>query len=980
MSIKKLFEKNKQAITVGKFLKKTAPGNLGDGIESRIHLSESIQKMDTYTPPVDYSNPDNFVHYGSAARYYENAFNYIQNYYPYDGSGYDKTKFYNDLNPLEKYIFEEKYPVSTGFIVNGGVYGSVASNATGYYSASHQYLQIQGGPHSGTVYNSSSNRTSNLEFGGPSGSTVEFFLKKDSLTDSSTTSPNQVVLDVWNTVNSSSANYGRMRIEIRSGSAPALVDDRFYVTLMSGTGGFITASVPTTGGLSISDGKWHNYGFVFNTDLKPPTIDFYIDGKCIQTNITGASANVETISGPSAIIANIGALRTHPSGVISTSVYEGWGKLSASVDEFRFWKTKRTPEEIGRNWFTNVEGGSNKTDANVALGVYYKFNEGLTNINALDSITLDYSGRLSNGNYVGYSAGVRNTGSAINQLDLTSVREKGDPNVRSGTVGLSTIKEGMISSGSQYDYTNTANLINTMPGWIIEEDEKKLGELKSITQIMGSYLDTLHLQIGELSKLKTNRYLSGSITGSLNEFPFNDRLLDSYGLETPELFENIGVLGQLLQRDEQINFDQELVHIKNALYRNVYNNLNYIFKSKGNPKSIRNLIRCYGIGEDILSLNAYAYNNEYDFKTNYTPSVSTKKYIDFSGLKDQFSPEANVYQYYDATNSSSFGLMSGSSMVTASAYTIEFESYFPNQQNSGDLSYSPITMISSSMFGFHTPVDTSPTSTNLSWSSAATDMGFQVFAIKKPSEFAEVSAPPENVKDAYFAVLDRRGTTYLTTSVFQNVYDNSRWNFALSVKNNKWPYAEKVNGTAIDTSANAVNYELEFYGVNYDTDIKQNSFHHLETLTYETGSSTLTSAKRLYMGADRTDFTGAIQSYSDVKGTSLRFWNNYLPTGTIDLHGRDADSFGMIHPYRNAYTEYQSGSVPGVYIPNIQTLALNWDFANITASTSTGMFIVTDYSSGSTGNSYPSQYQGPVYSNLNLRQHTGRASFFHFRN
>lgn len=979
MSIKKLFEKNRQAITVSKYLKKTNPDDLGDGIESHIHLSASITKRNAYTPPVDYGDPKNFAHYGSAAKYYENAFNYIRDYYPYDGSGFEKTKFFNDLNPLEKYVLDEKYPHATGYIVNGSPYGSIASNSTGYYSSSHQYVHIQGGPHSGTIYSTGSYRTNNLEFGGVSGSTVEFFLKKDSPTISANNSKNQVILDVWNGAPSSSANYGRLRIEMRSGSSAADTDDRFYVTMMSGIYGFVTASVPFAGGLTISDGTWRNYGFVFNTDLKSPTIDFYVDGKCIETGITGSSGQISGVTAVSSALglaANLGALRTWPSGVISATPYEGYGKLSASLDEFRFWKTKRTAEEIGRNWFTNINGGADKYDSNLTLGVYYPFNEGITGITNVDKIVLDYSGRLSNGNYVGYTSDSRNSGSAINSLNLESVLERGDPIVRSGSSVLYDRKTEMISSGTQYDYTNTANLMNTLPGWIYEEDESAQGELRSITQIMGSYLDTLHVQISELAKLKQNRYLSGSITGSLNEFPYNDRLLDSYGLQTPEIFENIGALGQLLQRDEAINFDQELVSIKNALYRNVYNNLSLIFKAKGNPKSIRNLIRCYGIGENILSLNAYADNETYKLRTNYNPGVSTKKYVDFSGLTDRSSPEAVVYQYYDSSNPNSYGLISPAAAVTASAYTIEFEGYFPSRQNSRTLSYSPYTLVSSSMFGFHVPAVTSVTSTNLSWSAAAKDMGFQVYAVKKPSEYAEVITPEDLVKDAYFVVKDRRNNTYLTTSVFQNVYDNSRWNFALSVKNNKWPYAEKVNGTTIDTNVNTKNYVLEFYGVNYDTDIKRNYFYETASLTYETGSQTLVSAKRLYMGANRTDFTGTIVNYSDIKGTSLRYWNNYVPTGTIDLHGRDADSFGLLNPYRNAYTEYQSGSVPGVYVPNIQTLALDWNFANITASTSTGRFIVQDFSSGSVGSDYPSQYQGTTYSNLNLRQHTGRADFF----
>ena len=105
MSIKKLFEKNRQSTVVNKYLKNTNISTAGAGLESAGHLSESIKKRDTYIPPLDYSNPKNFVKYGSAEKYYKDALQYIADYYPYDGSGFEKVKFENDLNLFEKYIF-----------------------------------------------------------------------------------------------------------------------------------------------------------------------------------------------------------------------------------------------------------------------------------------------------------------------------------------------------------------------------------------------------------------------------------------------------------------------------------------------------------------------------------------------------------------------------------------------------------------------------------------------------------------------------------------------------------------------------------------------------------------------------------------------------------------------------------------------------------------------------------------------------------
>ena len=78
---------------------------------------------------------------------------------------------------------------------------------------------------------------------------------------------------------------------------------------------------------------------------------------------------------------------------------DGYGKLLwISLDEFRFWKTRRTAKQIGQHWFTQVGGGTN-TDLTLAtsastkysyenpadLGVYYKFNEGIINTSSINS-------------------------------------------------------------------------------------------------------------------------------------------------------------------------------------------------------------------------------------------------------------------------------------------------------------------------------------------------------------------------------------------------------------------------------------------------------------------------------------------------------------------------------------------------------------------------------------------------------------------
>ena len=244
---------------------------------------------------------------------------------------------------------------------------------------------------------------------------------------------------------------------------------------------------------------------------------------------------------------------------------------------------------------------------------------------------------------------------------------------------------------------------------------------------MASYLDTLYSQISELSQLKQMRYISGSATGSINEFPYNDRLLDSMGIQTPEIFENAGILERFFQRGEKVNYEQTITDIKNVIYKNIYANLPYILKSKGNEKSIRNFIRCLGVGEDIISLNVYANNQDFVLDSSYKAGSSAKKYVDFSGLLNEQDSYGSVYQYYNEENPNSIGIITGSNDLAQYAFTVESEFIFPDKSQANNLYHDLVTVNSASLFGFHSPLTASVTSSNLTWADYGKDHGLMVF-------------------------------------------------------------------------------------------------------------------------------------------------------------------------------------------------------------------------------------------------------------
>ena len=127
-------------------------------------------------------------------------------------------------------------------------------------------------------------------------------------------------------------------------------------------------------------------------------------------------------------------------------------------------------------------------------------------------------------------------------------------------------------------------MYHSLPTWVIEEDEEK-GEILNLTQILSSYLDTLHTQIAEMPRLQDVNYVSSS----QKAYPFSNRLLESSGMFAPEIFVDASVLEQIKQQSETEFYKEDLSEVKNLIYQNIYNNLVYIYKSKGTEKSFASL-------------------------------------------------------------------------------------------------------------------------------------------------------------------------------------------------------------------------------------------------------------------------------------------------------------------------------------------------------------------------------------------------------
>ena len=901
-------------------------------LESKENILVNYDRKETFIPNIDFSSASNFAKFGSAYEYYDKSIQRIYSEYPYDGSSKEKILFELSSSYLDKWVFDNRYPKTTGYVNFsypswGALNGSITSDGYGL-PASVEFIYSRGGLHtasagmagkplyktfdSSVTYDSAKDRTTTFRLNMSGGMTVEFWLKKDSFATNKT--EKEVILDLWNGAASSSAGYGRFTLEL-SGTANGT--DVFRATLQSGSTGFFNQSISpdtiTTGSLS----SWKHYAVSFLSASNSVTTKFYVDGQLSKTSQLG-SAGVNEVGG--LINGYIGALQTSPSG---STAAQFAGKLSASLDEFRFWKTARNSEQIFNNYYTNIGAGTNTDDSNLNLGLYYKFNEGITTHDPTDSTVLDYSGRIANGIWTGYVAGSRNTGSAIVSSSAAS-SETPDPIIYSTHPEVSSLIVELRNSGSLWDNQNTTLLYNRIPHWIRDEDEDSNKNLKFLLQIMSSYFDTVFAQITAIPKLKEKVYYGDSF----KPLPFSDRLLTERGITVPNLFVNRSLYENISNRDlNNVLYEKEIEQTKNLIYNNIYNNIEHILKAKGTEKSVRNMLRCFGVDDELVKLNVYTDGGTHYFRDNVKYTTINKNYINFNTVN---TFESSIYQTSSINNANTFVTGSRTALNEVfSAFTVEANMIAPFKLKRHEDNYFETNFVSSSIFGAHEVVDSIH---DYTW--ATNELAnFQAYLVRDEKESDR----------AQFVLKNQDGNLYLTSSFFEDLYDNQNWNIAVRVKPDKYPFIGNVI-----TSSNPT-YLIDFYGVSHAYNTVRNEFHVSASISYTSGSALVCRPKRLYAGAHLTNFTGSVLQYSDIKLGSIAYQLDYVDNDIIKQHNLDPTNYGV----RDSF------STPNMFaknlknqLPKINSKALIWNFETVTASDSSGNFIVEDFSSGSTNTIY----------------------------
>jgi hypothetical protein len=894
--------------------------------ESARYVNAYIKQKTRYIPSIDYNDPSTFAFFGSAEKYYEDSIKNIHNSYPYDGSKAERMEWMLSASYLDLYLFEHEYPKSTGHVIFDRSSDTITNDTHYPTTDNKQYIKFTGGPQKSTVYNAAQNREGNLKIDGTTGNTIEFWLKKDE-TSWYGSGRKEVVFDITTLDGLNSHQEARLSVELEKPSSATT--SPFLFTYRSGSTGAIQTRLGSTSitSASVGDNKWHHYAITAQTSGSSTLYKLYVDGTLDST-----SAVSHTL-GPvdRALTGSIGALAA--ANTVGGAL--GAGKLSGSLDEVRYWKTARNEKQIGRFWYSPVHGGTDSDHTNASLGLYYKFNEGKTSNSFFDKTILDYSGRVNNGEFVGWAATVRSTESGITlseNIPEQNFTETGDPIINPENSVVTSLISTFETKGKSHDINNLASLNNSVPQYFTDEDN---GLFVELLQIMSSAFDDIFIKIKNLPKIKDfvfqdffsesgqykqardNNFLLGcedihvdKFTGSHSK-PWVNHILEHFGMVTSDIFQDANLFEKFFDRTEEITFEHDLEEVKRLILTNIHKNLVHIMKIKGTEESFRNLIRCFGIDEEVVKLTAYSENEEYELIAKPLYSTIKNKSLSFEG------PNYLGTVHQTAADADSRSYISGSTAVTP--FTMEGNFVFPKYRSSGS-----VALTESSLFGMHSVLGSQDAGTPLTWHTEDS-ASFQVKTVKR------VFDEP----NAYFELTSSAGViTAITSSYFADVYDNSHWNISVRV------------GTKSDIDFNIIDsseYLVEFTGFNYELDVLKNTFHVTASIAKADYEKISNQNKAVFLGSHKTNFTGSSISSADTRALGFSVWKDALNESELKEHAQNSETYGREKPQSISNFDTGDNLLSG------DSLILRWQFQNLTSSNASNQLSVSDLSSGSFG-------------------------------
>ena len=210
-------------------------------------------------------------------------------------------------------------------------------------------------------------------------------------------------------------------------------------------------------------------------------------------------------------------------------------------------------------------------------------------------------------------------------------------NATTGSVAGQTWFISQSAVAEEYDILNNNALINTIPGYLLEDPENAQYEL--FIEMIGQYFDTVFLYTQDITnkynadnrvnygvskdlvadilrdmgiKIYQNNFSTNDLysallgftpSGSLYNLPYTTGSLPTpTGYEYINTYVTASATGSLIPTED----------INAEIYKRIYANLPYLLKKKGTVEGLKALVTIYGIPNTILQVNEFGGQNEID--------------------------------------------------------------------------------------------------------------------------------------------------------------------------------------------------------------------------------------------------------------------------------------------------------------------------------------------------------------------------------
>jgi len=533
---------------------------------------------------VDFSRFENHTFFNSAKNKVHVAFEKIINQYPFDGTRAEYESFFDKISGFEKYVFD-RFPKHSGFLIfdregsSPGTFLSIDdSRGSGDLGSDRKY---DGQPR--------------LKIG-ENPFTLEFNL----FVPSGSVNHNEVIAQRI----SQDAGY-TVAISSSAGSSSPEGECDLVFILSDGSKSESVAK-------KITKGKFHHIAAIYD---RGDTNKLKIVRNFDSTTQSTGSIILDTIDFKSTKIL-IGSGSNHSYG---NSIFEPKQTLSGALDEFRFFLSSRTRDDLKKY-------GDREIFAQEDLQLYFRFNEpsGSYSSSGLgtNNLCLDHSGNGFHTQVSNFNIRQRDT----SRLDVDSMISE-DPSVSPVLFPtfetVRSLSDDLLSSASNYDLNNPNIITNLVPRHYLSDeqnvstlDDEVAGNLEGqpriifdqpggnqiqqshlITSILYTWaatFDEIKMFIDEMSRMTKVDYDSkDTISDTMLSF-----LAEYHSFNLPSQFNQSSIIQFQEGRDITVGKAQKnrsLQEIQNSIWRRILSDLPELRRTKGTRSSLESLLRNVGI-------------------------------------------------------------------------------------------------------------------------------------------------------------------------------------------------------------------------------------------------------------------------------------------------------------------------------------------------------------------------------------------------